>query len=924
MIIPAQLLNTELRFIRIDGGKKIPKDKKWQKEGGNNFNFEEIQKWTDAGGNYGIACGFGNILVIDADDKEFRELLEKEFPDTFTVLSGSHVGIHKYFYCEDGIKPFPIQRMTAAIEGGAIRKKLDKKFGEIKSAGTQAVCPGSLHESGNRYEVLVDKPIAAITKEQINNIVNKILGKELAIPAEKKFSFKKENLKINGRITDIINISGFRITREGYQGSNPFHGSETGQNFCVNIFTNTFYCFRCREGGGILQAVALAEGLINCGEKLRGDDFKKAVSVAREKYGVSIPEMDYDNMLSEFEKGRKETVSSKTKEEQDNSEKLEKISEIQKRKKETESLELKLPEDNLIMRYITHFSKRTDAYPEFHFASAVYLFGLLTDRKVKISLIQGDVFLNTYVQIIGNSTVSRKTAAVNFLERCITDLNLGGLQLSQDYSPEALVEKLSNQPRGSMIIDEGAKFYAKNKRKNYSIDYKYLFTYLYDNKDYSRELRSQKGKAQKFDVVKPFLNVFLSIQPDPLSLYTDEEDLSSGFMPRFIQVFPHYFKRKWLPFMLLSDAIDNEYKELIEDINKINEKMFAIKEVRAMHWEEGAFQDFIERQEVFEKNAANLNNSNVESACGRLVTYALKMAALFSIADPKNTEWIIKREYVVEAWRIVSEFLLPQYVAIIDMIKMNISRNLMEKILYFLKKSNGSASFRTVSKFLHIPKDKMLNALGSLEENGEIIIEPGDKNARIIYLCVDDDIPATSVSYGKKEGKNHLSPLSHLSPTLQDTAEKIEKNEEKIHLLTNKNTTIEELGTHETYGTDGYNTVLITPKANEIVKIGIKELSHLSPTKMGQMGTDGAFSSNCNMQIDEVPSSVPKQVGDRWNGVPEEMKVRISRYFSITGGNELGFVNVSNFVNKEDDEKLIKEGFWEVSPKDKRKLLKTG
>jgi len=37
MIIPAQLLNTELRFIRIDGGKKIPKDKKWQKEDGNNI-----------------------------------------------------------------------------------------------------------------------------------------------------------------------------------------------------------------------------------------------------------------------------------------------------------------------------------------------------------------------------------------------------------------------------------------------------------------------------------------------------------------------------------------------------------------------------------------------------------------------------------------------------------------------------------------------------------------------------------------------------------------------------------------------------------------------------------------------------------------------------------------------------------------------
>lgn len=80
------------------------------------------------------------------------------------------------------------------------------------------------------------------------------------------------------------------------QGVNPWHGSENGKNFTVNIVKNAWYCFHNGDesGGGPIEAIAVSEGLIDCSEAIGGwrqkypGAFKQACLQAKEM-GYKVP-----------------------------------------------------------------------------------------------------------------------------------------------------------------------------------------------------------------------------------------------------------------------------------------------------------------------------------------------------------------------------------------------------------------------------------------------------------------------------------------------------------------------------------------------------------------------------------------------------------------------------------------------------------
>lgn len=278
MKIPTCLQLPDLRFVKIRSGEKRPFENEWNTR--NNYGCADTNflKWIEDGGNYGIMTGVGNLAVIDSDTFEMASGVEAMLPKTLTIKTGSG-GHHSYFFCPDLDKKIVVQQHN----GTGL-----KHYGEVQWLGQQVVGPGSLHPNGKYYEILTDTEIASVKKSEIESVLEKLMPKPLSVPKDKAESCRKDNIKITGKISDIIPVYGMRLTSEGYQGSHPIHGSETGINFCVNTSENTFYCFRCNAGGGLLQAVAMMEGMISCGEKLRGEAFKKAVQIAQDKYNISV------------------------------------------------------------------------------------------------------------------------------------------------------------------------------------------------------------------------------------------------------------------------------------------------------------------------------------------------------------------------------------------------------------------------------------------------------------------------------------------------------------------------------------------------------------------------------------------------------------------------------------------------------------
>ncbi|HEX6502147.1 MAG TPA: bifunctional DNA primase/polymerase [Terriglobales bacterium] len=110
--------------------------------------------WTNTpNANVGLACGPSNLCVMDCDHglnsmEEFEAWRDRNnLPVTFTVRTGRRpeFGVQMYF--------------TGAIPDVSLWK-LDGCEGQIKSLGGYVCAAGSLHPSGEIYQVLCDVPLA--------------------------------------------------------------------------------------------------------------------------------------------------------------------------------------------------------------------------------------------------------------------------------------------------------------------------------------------------------------------------------------------------------------------------------------------------------------------------------------------------------------------------------------------------------------------------------------------------------------------------------------------------------------------------------------------------------------------------------------------------------------------------------------------
>jgi putative DNA primase/helicase len=74
-------------------------------------------------------------------------------------------------------------------------------------------------------------------------------------------------------------------------GGHPIHGSETGHNLHIDTRKNVWHCFRCGSGGGPVEALAVAEGIIPCGQAGPGclDGHWPDVMQALSRHGYGLP-----------------------------------------------------------------------------------------------------------------------------------------------------------------------------------------------------------------------------------------------------------------------------------------------------------------------------------------------------------------------------------------------------------------------------------------------------------------------------------------------------------------------------------------------------------------------------------------------------------------------------------------------------------
>lgn len=263
--------NPGLRFCKILRGTKRPFEKDWVKKP---YTWQEIQSHVEEEGNFGVLCGYGDLIVIDCDENELHSEVRKCLPETFEVLTGSG-GRHCYYFCPEIKKKMVLQNDA-------------KHYGEVQSYGAQVVAAGSLHPNGRFYEVNIDRPIAKAPLEQITTCIKPFMKEVVASERQAVRENRRFDSEIDSiNITSVLNMADFREAENGeFYGANPWHGSSTGMNFWVNPSKNVGYCFRCNAGISVAKAIALNEGIIkSCTDELRGDKFLQVLRVSTDKYG---------------------------------------------------------------------------------------------------------------------------------------------------------------------------------------------------------------------------------------------------------------------------------------------------------------------------------------------------------------------------------------------------------------------------------------------------------------------------------------------------------------------------------------------------------------------------------------------------------------------------------------------------------------
>lgn len=196
-------------------------------------------------------------------------------------------------------------------------------------------------------------------------------------------------------------------------------------------------------------------------------------------------------------------------------------------KKEEEELK-----PTLIDEYMTWATESTDAVPEFHEISCAMIMSALMSTTLRLKTSRSrDIVPNLWAMILGESTLTRKTTAMDMAMDFVMDIDRD-LLLGTDATVEGLLSALSLRPKMVSIFyrDEITGFFDSLQRREYLAGMHEMMTKMYDVPPFlSRRLRKET-----FTVSEPIFIFFGGGVPDKMYSIIDESFFASGFVPRFL------------------------------------------------------------------------------------------------------------------------------------------------------------------------------------------------------------------------------------------------------------------------------------------------------------------------------------------------------------------------------------------------------
>lgn len=268
-VIPHQLHGC--RFILVRDRDKRAIEKGWNDKQNYAHDSERLARHINAETNYGVMVAGGlcvldcdNVIALYDDPPFFSTLMQ-----TFIVKTGRKgaLGAHFYFYCPPEL---PAEKYILVREDGT-------DVGDLRGGSGSpfyVVGPGSRHPTGNLYTVNNDMEPMTVPLEEVEAFIARYRAKPKAVSIP-HFTSAGTSIadRLDLRVSDLLMPEEPPRNREHQieGGVHPVHGSSTGSNLIIDPQANTWYCRRHGTGGGgPLEALAVADRIIECEESRSG------------------------------------------------------------------------------------------------------------------------------------------------------------------------------------------------------------------------------------------------------------------------------------------------------------------------------------------------------------------------------------------------------------------------------------------------------------------------------------------------------------------------------------------------------------------------------------------------------------------------------------------------------------------------------
>lgn len=363
----------------------------------------------------------------------------------------------------------------------------------------------------------------------------------------------------------------------------------------------------------------------------------------------------------------------------------------------------------------TYFRLSTDAPPRYGETTALGILGHSVGRET-IHLIQPKaVFHNSYVLLIGPSTLARKTT----IQDLGKDFYSRKRWLPNETSPEKLIMNLSKKPEGYCWMGEFSKLLKGIKGHGYMATMAETYNDLFTCPDYySRDL--VKGT---FTCENVYLNLHSTITPEVLKENITSEMFYGGLLPRWLmdneEPCPKFRGRLPLDVLEMGKIL----KEVTDAIIKMEKDVCFELDDEALAY----FNNEIEKKYIYDEKYRIVGNF-----AGRYENYVLAFADLYLISDAIGK--------ALNQWKDLKTLKLSDLVQLVDLIKL-VNNNTSTKVINSNNRTKFTKYLKNMKSFnkvrCQVPKEYV--------ERAWKIVKPCLDYVRELAVYIDMDKPTAKV-----------------------------------------------------------------------------------------------------------------------------------------------------------------------------------